>query len=213
MKSANQDDIGGRSVRAIALNIHDTKFLSILVIIRRETRQLNMNEITHIETGQILTIEFGDIAMARMGYTGRLFDIISDVLPRHIIQFIRRQIEIPSEIGIHINLETPRNTRVSQVIFATGNHEFRVFYAEFAVPIYFATHFANVSRKRQEIALTVIFLGTAKHELIIKAEDVIPDNDIGILLLDQLRPFYQEIRFILHRINDDSLNRVTRTHD
>ena len=64
-----------------------------------------MKEVIHIQTRQVLTMEFRHISMDRMDGGGNLLDVIADVLTGNIIQFVGLQIKIATEICIHINLQ------------------------------------------------------------------------------------------------------------
>ena len=83
-----------------------------------------------------------------MLHIGDFLDIVADILRRHVVQFIRRQIEISAEITVHIHLESPAHHDIAQIVFATCNRDFGIFNANVGrvVALSFSTEFVATSR-------------------------------------------------------------------
>ena len=108
-------------------NIQDDELFAVHIIIRRERAHFNVDEVAHVETGEILTVEFGDGAIFGMLGICDLLNGVADVLRGDVVQFIRGQVEVAAEIRVHINLESATHQDIAQVVFATSNGDFRVF--------------------------------------------------------------------------------------
>ena len=199
------------------------ELLAIHIIIGRERTDLNVNEIARMQSRQIFAEKFRAIAEFRVLHIRDFLDVVTDVLRGHVVQFVRRQVEVAAEITVHIHLQTTAHRHVSQVVFATRNRNLGVFNLNhrvvFAIP--FPAKFAVPARQLQKFVHTMRLFGSAKQKLVIESENIVPNNDVGILFSHQLGPFEQNVflRFQLvaiddlHRFNGRAFHRLTPAQD
>ena len=148
-----------------------------------------MKEIIHVQSSQVLAVEFGDVAMNRISGCSNFFDVIADVLTGNIIQFVGRQIEIAAEIRIHINLQATGRLEVFEIVLTTCQHDLCILTTGNLTTLSeLRTNLVFLTRQHEEFALAVILLCSSEHEVIIKTEYIVSDNDVGTLRLDELRP-------------------------
>ena len=173
---------------AVANNIYYRKFLAVFVIIWRETRDLDVNKIAPVQSHQVLTVEFRDIPVHRMNGVFDSLDIVTDKLSCDVVQLIRWQVEITAEICIHVDLQSTVDFGVTQIVFPARQHNFGVFDGKHPIFAFLGRHFAEFSGQFQEIAFTMIFFRSTKHEFVVKPKDVVSDNDVRVFFLNEVGP-------------------------
>ena len=108
-------------------------------------------------------------------------------------------------------MKTPGHLHEMKVVLSTCEGDFGLLYRDivsgyFSVWIHVAaaaprtapcirTQLIPVSRQFQELFIASRLYCAPKHELVVKPEDIIPNNNVGVLSLNKSRPCEQYIRF------------------
>ena len=108
-------------------NVKNDELLAVHVVVRRECADFNVDEVAYMKADQILAIKLGYGAVLRMLRIDDFFNGVADVLRRDVVQLVRGQVEVAAEIRVHIDLETPTHQNEPQIVFSTGDGDFRVF--------------------------------------------------------------------------------------
>ena len=85
-----------------------------------------MDIVSHMESGNVVGIEIRRHRTVIVRDEFHLFYVVADELTSNVVQFVRSQIEIATEIGVHVNLKTSRHFRIPQVVFTSGQHNFGI---------------------------------------------------------------------------------------
>ena len=112
-----------------------------------------------------------------------------------------------------INLQSPRHLEILDVELSARDKQAVLLDPHLAgLPVLVDAYLVLIARQHQELIGASQLLAAFKHEVTVPAVDIVPDNDIRILLLDKIGPGDQ--RILLRRVALDHrvMHRVARIH-
>ena len=179
-------------VAGLGVDREDLEFLAVLVGVRGVAGLLQRNVVADFQAGEVLAENARDL---NVGFRVVLHpkDVVADEVGAHVVQLVRREVVVAAEVVVHVNLQAAGHGNVVQVVLAAGEGDAGFFNADAPrFKIALAAKLVDIARQLEEIVFHVIFLGAVKHEVVVKAEDVVADDDVGVFALDKGGPSLQQ---------------------